>query len=87
MPTKAEFLADAPAGSLATTVPAVYGKRWALILSASMVIALALVTLLRWTGDASATLETAVQQPIPADALTSSPRVDLTAPDPGDSPP
>ena len=87
MPLNAEFLADDPAESPVTTGPAVYGQRPAQILAVMMLVALALVTLLRWTGGDAATLEKAVQQPIPADAMTSSPRVDLTAPDPGDSPP
>ena len=52
-----------------------------------MVLALALVTSLRWTEDSSSTLEKVVQQPIPADATANAPRIDLTAPDPGDSPP
>ena len=87
MPLNAEFLADDHPGSLVSTAPAVYGRRPALLLGVSMVLALALVTFLRWTGDDSSTLEKTVQQPIPVDATTSSSRVDLTAPDPGDDPP
>ncbi len=87
MPLNAEFLPDSPAGSAVARGPVVYGQRPAQILAAAMLVALAFVTLLRWTGDGAATLEKAVPQPIPADAMPSSPRVDLTAPDPGDSPP
>ncbi len=87
MPLNAEFLADDPVNSPVATGPAVYGQRPAQILAVAMLVALALVTLLRWTGDGASTLEKAVQQPIPTDAMPSSPRVDLTAPDPGDSPP
>ncbi len=87
MPLNAEFLADTPPGSLAATAPAIYGQRAAQILGALMVAALALAASLRWTGDTSSTLETVVQQPLPADATASSPRADLTAPDPGDEPP
>ena len=87
MPINAEFLADDPAGSPLATTNAMYGQRPAVILGASMVLALAFVTLLRWTGGTAATLEKVVQQPLAAEDVTSSPRVDLTAPDPGDSPP
>ncbi len=87
MPLNAEFLSDNPAGSAVATGPAVYGQRAAQMLGGVMLILLAFVTLLRWTDDGAATLEKVVQQPLPADALSSSPRVDLTAPDPGDSPP
>ncbi len=87
MPLNAEFLADDPATSPVSTGPTIYGKRAAQTLGATMLVALAFVTLLRWTGDTPGTLEKVVQQPIPADATTNSPPVDLTAPDPGDSPP
>lgn len=87
MSLHAELLADDPAGSLAATVPAVYGQRAAQIFGALMVVALALAASLRWTGGPSSTLETVVQQPLPADATASSLRADLTAPDPGDDPP
>ena len=40
MPLNAEFLADDPAGSLVSTVPAVYGQRAAQIFGALMVAAL-----------------------------------------------
>ena len=50
-----------------------------------MVCALAGLTLLRWTGKPATVLEKVVSQPVPADAVTSSPRSDLSAPDPGDS--
>ncbi len=87
MPLDAELLADDPAGSLVSTSPRVYGGRWAGALGGAMLLLMAGVTLLRWTGDGASALEKAVQQPIPPDALISSPRSDLTAPDPGDNPP
>ena len=87
MPLHADLLADDPAVSPVSMGPAVYGKRSAQILGLSMLMALGLVTLLRWTGDTPATLEAVVQQPLPAETVTGSSPTDLTAPDPGDSPP
>ena len=87
MPLHAEFLADDAAAALGSTAPAVYGQRPATVLGASLVLALALMTFLRWTGDAASALEKAVPQPFPGEVTTGSPRVDLTAPDPGDNPP
>ena len=87
MPLSPELRVNDPAVTLASTDPAFYGPRPALILGASMVLAFALITLLRWTGGPAAASEKVVQLPVPADATTSSPRADLTAPDPGDSPP
>ena len=84
MPPSSEFLADHPAISLAPTAPVFYGRRAAAFFGGAAVLALAFLTLLRWTGEPSGVLEKVVQQPIPADAVTSSPRADLAAPDPGD---
>ena len=87
MPIDAELLADDPARSAVSTTPATYGGRWAQSLGATMLVLMALVTLLRWTGGEGSALEKAVSQPLPPDALVTSPHPDLTAPDPGDSPP
>ena len=87
MSPHAEFLADHPTDAVVSTVPAVYGRRAASVLGGALLLALALVTFGRWTGGDASTLEKAVQQPVPADLTTSSPRADLTAPDPGDDPP
>ena len=87
MPLSPELRVDDPAVALASTAPAFYGQRAALILGASMVLALALMTLLRRTDKPATVLEKVVQLPISPDAATSSRPVDLTAPDPGDSPP
>ena len=87
MPPRSEFLADESAVAATRTPAACYGQRPASVLGVSLVLALALVTFLRWTDKPSAVLEKVVQQPIPADAAASAPRAELTAPDPGDSPP
>ena len=87
MPLPAEFLANDPVNPRVSTAGTIYGKRWALALGVTLLIAFALVTFLRWAGEDSPAVEQVVQQPITADGMINSPRADLTAPDPGDTSP
>lgn len=76
-----------PAHRPAPGGPALFGARWALILGAALLAALALVIITHSLRGRSATpLETVVQQPVPADNAPADNRADVTAPDPGDNP-
>ena len=65
------------------------GGRWALLLGAISLLALAGDIAARWQETASSPNgpEIVIQQPIPAEPFPAVPRFDTTAPDPGDTPP
>ena len=63
-----------------------YGARWAAVLGAALLVALASLAAVRWFGQPGASSEQIVQIPVAAVAPTPTPRPEVLAPDPGDTP-
>ncbi len=62
------------------------GARWAAGLGAALLLSLAALTVVRWSGRSDASAEQIVQIPVARAAPTPTPRPEDLAPDPGDHP-
>ncbi len=66
--------------------PSFHGARWAAILGAALLVAMALFTSARWFAKPATDAEQIVPIPLPVVAPTPTPRPEDFAPDPGDTP-
>ncbi len=76
----------APVNLPSTPESTFYGARWAGILGAALIVALAFFAALRWCGSPATATEQFVPVPVPAVTPTPLPPPEVLAPDPGDTP-